>query len=207
MNSFNFRTQDNFLRNSFECGGKWEIPIVKKNDIKLDDVDLISYTDIKTNDSQGNRWKGVHFFIDDYRFEGIFNYPSRSLARLSQYEFLLTPDFSLYADMPLALQMSNLFKNRWCGAYWQRQGLKVIPTISWGLRQSFGFCFDGIEPGGIVSVGMIGCKSSRSKFLAGYNEMMERISPTTVICFGKPFVEMMGNLIVVDYLISRMEVH
>ena len=43
--------------------------------------------------------------------------------------------------MPLALQIESVFKNRWCGAYWQSKGLKVIPTVSWGDERSFDFCF------------------------------------------------------------------
>lgn len=42
-------------------------------------------------------------------------------------------------------QLENVAKNRSVGAYWQSKGLTVIPTVSWGLAQSFDFCFDGIE--------------------------------------------------------------
>lgn len=37
----------------------------------------------------------------------------------------------------------------------------------------------------------------------GYNEMLRRIKPKAIICFGKPFEEMEGNIIAVDYLKSR----
>lgn len=33
--------------------------------------------------------------------------------------------------------------------------------------------------------------------------MLEKIEPDNIICFGTPFQEMKGNLIVVDYLDSR----
>ena len=36
--------------------------------------------------------------------------------------------------------------------------MKVIPTISWSGARSYEFCFDGVEKGSIVAVGMIGCK-------------------------------------------------
>lgn len=68
--------------------------------------------------------------------EGLcYNY-NNSLPRLSQYKFLLTPDYSLYADMPRAVQLYNVFRNRWRGAYWQAQGLTVIPTISWSVPKN-----------------------------------------------------------------------
>ena len=39
--------------------------------------------------------------------------------------------------------------------------------------------------------------------LVGYNEMLSQIEPSAIICFGKPFDEMTGNIIVVDYISSR----
>lgn len=50
---------------------------------------------------------------------------------------------------------------------------------------------------------MIDCKNNRFNFMNGYNEMLKRIEPEKVICFGKPFDEMKGNIITVDYLKSR----
>ena len=35
--------------------------------------------------------------------------------------------------------------------------------------------------------------------MLGYHEMLRRIRPEAVICYGKPFEEMKGNIIAVDY--------
>jgi len=116
---------------------------------------------------------------------------------------LLTPDYSTYADMNYWRQIESIAHSRWIGAYWQDEGQLVIPTISWSTPDSFEFCFDGVEKHSVVAVGMIGCKRSKREFLQGYNEMMFRIEPDAIICFGKPFDEMEGNLISVDYRSSR----
>lgn len=94
-------------------------------------------------------------------------------------------------------------KNRWVGAYWQSRGMTVIPSIGWGLAQTFDFCFDGIEKNATVAVGMIGCKRSRIAFMRGYNEMLERLQPEKIIVFGTPFPEMQGDIVSVDYQSSR----
>lgn len=164
---------------------------------------LISYTDIKTNDTQENKQRGVHFYIDDYRMEGLYYNPTKSIHRLGQYKFLISPDYSLYSDMPRAIQLFNVFKSRWCGAYWQKLGFNVIPNVGWGDASTYEFCFDGIEKGSIVAVGTIGCRRSKLAFMRGYNEMLKRIEPSAIICFGKPFDEMQGNIIHVDYNSSR----
>ncbi len=143
------------------------------------------------------------FFVDDYRFEGIYKNPQKSLKKYSQYKFLLTPDFSTYSDMDLWRQMESVAKNRWVGAYWQSEGLVVVPTISWGDARSFEFCFDGIEQDSTVAIGMIGCKHSRLGFMRGYNAMLERLSPKKIIVFGNPFPEMQGNIVQIDYMASR----
>ena len=203
MRSVEFRYQQTFLRNEFNAFGKWNIPVIRKNELDLSTVNLISFTDIKTNDVDDNKCKGVHFYIDDYRMEGLYYNPSKSLQRLRQYKFLISPDYSLYKDMPKAVQLFNVFKSRWCGAYWQSNGLTVIPNVGWGDSSTFEFCFDGIEKGSIVAVGTIGCKRSKIAFMRGYNEMLKRIEPQAVICFGNPFAEMKGNVIPIDYNASR----
>lgn len=203
MLSKNFRSKQTFLRNEFDAVGKWNIPIVRKIEFDVANVDLIGYPDTISNEIDKHRHKGVHFYIDDYRMEGLYRNPGKYVERLSQYRFVITPDYSLYRDMPRPIQLMNVFKSRWCGAYWQSQGLAVIPSVSWGDSSTFDFCFDGIEEGSIVAIGTIGCKHSKIAFMRGYNEMLKRIKPSTVICFGLPFAEMQGDIIRVDYISSR----
>ncbi len=87
--------------------------------------------------------------------------------------------------------------------HWKSKGLTVIPTVSWGLTQSFDFCFDGIEKNATVAIGMIGCKRNKLPFMRGYNAMLEKLEPSKIICFGTPFAEMDGNIVTVDYSESR----
>ncbi|MBO4844727.1 MAG: DUF4417 domain-containing protein [Lachnospiraceae bacterium] len=206
MKSKIFRNDPLFLRNEYVSEGRWDFPVVKKQDINLENVELISYSDISSADTK-NLYKGVHFFIDDWRFETLYNKPDRSIETLSKFRFVLTPDYSLYAEMPLWRQIESVGKARWVGANWQKHGLDVIPTISWARTPSFDFCFSSIEKNCIVAIGMIGCKSNHRAFMQGYNEMLNRIEPEAVICFGTPFPDMEGNIITVDYLSSRRGVH
>lgn len=206
MTSKNMREDFLFMRNNFTTDGKWGLPLIRNQNIDTTNLGLIACSDTKSNDLEANKQLGVHFFVDDYRFSGIYNNPQKTLRKYSQYRFLLSPDFSAYADMNLWRQLENVAKNRWVGAYWQSKGLSVIPTISWGLAQSFDFCFDGVENNGIVAIGMIGCKKDRLRFMRGYNALLERVNPKQIICFGTPFPEMRGNILPIDYLNSRKKV-
>lgn len=203
MTSESMRENPLFMRNAFEMTGKYGFPILHKEVLKETNIQLVACSDTRAHDCKENLHKGVHFFVDDYRFQGIYKNPKKSLLRYAQYDFLLSPDFSLYADMPLWKQIENVAKNRWVGAFWQAEGLKVIPTVSWSTASSFEFCFDGIEPGSSVAVGMIGCKKNHLGFMRGYVAMLEKLEPSQIIVFGDPFPEMEGNVIVVDYSASR----
>lgn len=194
------RSNPLFMRNSYPVCGRWGIPIVKKQPIDLSTISLIPYSDTRSNDSKLHKKCGVHFFVDDYRFESVYRNPEKSLRKLSQYAFLLTPDYSTYADMNPWRQLESIAHSRWCGAFWQRERLTVIPTISWSTPSSYAFCFDGVEKHSIVAVGMVNCKRNKIGFLRGYNAMVERIEPEAIICFGEPYVEMQGKIVVVDYL-------
>ena len=99
--SKSMRDDQLFMRNEYAGHGKWNIPLVKKQALDVDNLALIACSDTKSNDSSVNTQKGVHFFVDDYRFNGIYNNPEKTLAKYAQYAFLLTPDFSTYADMNL----------------------------------------------------------------------------------------------------------
>ena len=132
MNSLTFRNSDLFLRNEFEKSGEWGLPLIKKQDLDLNQIELISYSDISRNDDV-NLNKGVHFFIDDYRFEVLYNHPEKALEKLRKYRFVLTPDYSLYSEMDAWRQIESIGKSRWVGAYWQK---KVINTCDHGNDSS-----------------------------------------------------------------------
>lgn len=185
------------VRNEFIRTGRFGIPLVKKQDIDLRGIDLWCYVKTKPDDSE-NAHKTIHFFTYDWYFETVYQKPEVALEKLDQYYALLTPGFSCYLDMPLALQLYSTFKNRWCGAFWQKQGMRVIPTIEWGDARSFEFCFDGIEKGGVVAVATYCREDCKPEFMLGYNKMLEVIKPSAVVCYGEPFAEMRGNVIAVS---------
>lgn len=141
----------------------------------------------------------MHFFLDDYKFEVIWNNPESRIEKLKKYPAVLAPNFSIYTEMPLSLKIYNTFRSRWCGAYMQSKGIKVIPTVAWGEPNTFWFCFDGIAHGSVVAVSTLGVRKEKSLFMQGYNEMIRKVKPKAVICYGEPFEEMHGKIIHIDY--------
>ena len=130
---------------------------------------------------------GVHFFIDDYLFQRTWNDPCRYAHLLSGYQAVMTPDFSMFTDYPVAVQLYNHWRKHQLGAYWQSLGLTVIPSICWSDHDSYAWCFDGEPVGGTVAVSSVGTQKNplaRTLFLDGYAEMMRRLQPEKIIFFG-----------------------
>lgn len=129
----------------------------------------------------------VHFYIDDYQFERIWNFPQRYLNVLQRFAGVIAPDFSLYLDIPPAMQIYNHFRNQALSSFYQHNGITVIPNISWSNAKSFDFCFDGLPNQSVVAISTNGTINAVSKqhFLAGYREMIKRLKPSKVIIYGK----------------------
>jgi len=145
----------------------------------------------------------VHFFMDDYRFETVWSRPRKALEALAPYGTLLSPDFSLYRGWPLILQMWNVYRNRWCGAFWASQGFTVIPTVSWSTAESYDFCFLALPQRSVVAVSAVGVRMEdaleRYLFCAGFRETVERLAPTVVLSYGPLPVECRALVEVVEY--------
>lgn len=162
--------------------GRWQIPTIKAT--QHIPKDLISFNYMLNKDAFG---MGIHFYIDDYQFERLWNQPYQYMERLRRFDCALTPDFSMYLEMPMAMQLWNVYRSRLIGQMMQDYGVRVIPTLMWSTKESFDFCFDGIEPGGVVSVSTIGIKKdkeSRKCFEQGMDEAIRRLMPSHVVVYG-----------------------
>lgn len=118
--------------------GKYDIPEIRPETIS-DDIEWVGFnyarTIVKAQDRPED--KALHFFIDDYQFSRLWQRPDEMLQVLGQFEAVSTPDFSIYTDFPKAVQIYSHFKKHWLAAYWQMNGIKVIPTITWATPDSY----------------------------------------------------------------------
>lgn len=178
----------------FEGVGKYGIPPIEPE--RFDPCEFISFNYARTAKDRAE--KGVHFFIDDYQFERVWREWKKYGAMLSEFSAVMTPDFSTYTDWPKALQIYNHYRKHFVGAYLQTLGVKVYPTISWSDKESFDWCFDGEPVGATVAVSSVGTQrgmEERRLFLDGYNEMLNRLKPETIIFYGNVPAECMGNIV------------
>lgn len=146
----------------------------------------------------------VHFFEDDIEFERIWNAPNRYLPILRKFDGVITPDFSLYRDMPLVMQEWNTYRNRAIGHWLQENGITVIPNIRFSDERSYAFCCDGISKGGTIAVGSHGCikiNIERIYFEKGLSEIIKKLEPKRIIVYG-----VAPDYIFDDYIKSGIEI-
>lgn len=136
----------------------------------------------------------ISMFVDDYALEKFWNTPLRYVERLASFgaEAVMSPDFSIYVDMPLAMQAWQVYRNRLVGWVWQQCGINVIPTIQWGDHRCLPFCFEGVAKNSAVAVSNIGCSTEhQKKFFDGFlSIMMNHLQPSQVVFHcRKPDIE------------------
>lgn len=178
MEAYNLRDYD-----PGRTAGFYQMPILQA--CKGIPTELVGFNYMLTTDPRPGL--GIHFYVDDYQFERVWNQPQEYCEKLAAFDYVLTPDFSLYLDMPMAMKIWNIYRSRLIGQILQDMQVKVIPTLSWAEDASFQFCFDGIEPGGTVSVSTIGVKRDKDSmevWKAGMDEAIKRLSPSAVVVYG-----------------------
>lgn len=182
-----------------DCG-RDGFPKLPKTDAKP--VELQGFNYAKSTPNEQKRGKGCHFFIDDYQFERLWSQPSAYLEALRGYDCVLTPDFSLYMDMPDAMQQWNRYRSAALGRYWAENGLTVVPTLSWAQRSSYRFCFKGIPKHSTVATSTVGVARDRDAqkvWHDGMREAMRRLEPSRVLLYGKNIGFDFGGCEVVEY--------
>lgn len=180
----------------FYGAGKYDIPEILPVYEIPEVKEWIGFNYVLTDENPEG--KGVHFFIDDYQFERVWNNPDAYIEKLRRYTAVLAPDFSPYGDMPLATQIFNHYRKHWVAAYLQSKGVTVIPTVRASTdERSLEFFLEGEPKGGIVAISSMWATKSkelREYFLKEYKLMTETLNPCKVFVYGKKIDELTGNI-------------
>lgn len=129
----------------------------------------------------------VHFYEDDAAFERIWNNPNVYLPILKKFRGVITPDFSVYRDMPLVMQQWNIYRSRAIGHWLQENGVSVIPNIRWGDERTFELSCAGVKKHGVIAVGSHGCiklVNDRKFFIDGLKYIMDTLKPEVLVVYG-----------------------
>lgn len=171
---------ENFFRMDWERKDEWGIPHLKPFNKSIDDITWISFNELKTTKLERSKI-GVHFYIDDYQFERVWNNPTEYVELLQQCKAVITPDFSNYTDMPKVMHLWSHFKRQWCGVFWQQNGINVIPSISYGLGQMYDFSFVGIPKNSILATSFGYDDIDKKQAINELDGICKELAPTKLI--------------------------
>lgn len=170
---------------------KWEFPIFPCTNAIPSDLHSFRYIDSTTSNSS---W--IHFYGFDEYLEDVWENPKIWATQLKRFAGAISPDLSVYRDMPLAQQIYNAYRNRVLAHWFTQQGIPVIPNIRCADQRSFDFVFEGIDRNGTVCVSTSGVlldKKDRTAFIRGLDAMLEALTPQTVLVYGSMPFDIFGK--------------
>jgi hypothetical protein len=148
---------------------------------------LIPYRGRKQEAVAGKSPAFIHFFLDDYYFESAWSKPGIMDAMALRFGGFLGPSFSVFSAYPRAMNIWNVYRNRWVCAYLQFRGIAVIPAVGWADSSTYDFCFAGLPKRDIVAISTVGthAKENRQMFNDGFFAMLGAILPDTLLVYGE----------------------
>lgn len=172
--------------------GVFELPIIESMKEIIVPKYLVPFSE--RNKARHPSETFVMFYEHDDKFAEVIRNPSKYVDEFARFAGIISPDNSLYRDMPLACQICNIYRNRLIGGYFQRHGIPVIGNCRWGDSRTYSsntfgepISFIGLPTENIISVGTYGCiqsKSDKEQFKNGLSAMISYLSPAIIIVYG-----------------------
>ena len=128
----------------------------------------------------------IHFYLDDYQFERLWNQPEKYIDVLCKYDMILTPHYSVYYDMAQPVKIWNVYRGRLLGQIFQSWGMDVVPIVYCSDPRTWDYCFDGLPENSTLSINTIGNNMPESwdMWHAGVDELIRRKKPKTLLIYG-----------------------
>lgn len=165
--------------------GPYDIPVIESlpEQVPLP-ASLIPFD--KRNQTK-DHYQWVHSYLFDFRFRPLVTNTDKYVETLRGFSGFISPDPSLYRDMPVATQIANTYLNRAVGHRVQRMGIPTVANIRWSDQRSFDFAFAGAPHNNTVATsnhGSLRGKENLYWFERGFDEMVCRLEPKRVILHG-----------------------
>lgn len=189
MNNFKLNTKNDVLKERYIFGGG---QVGLHQFVQLDECHEYPSEDLKpvpfnlASKEKRPREAICHFNIHDYLFESIWNYPGKYIPMLQNFKYVISPDFSAYSEMPMALQIYQFYRRRAMAYYLWLNDVNIIPSAGWGDERTWDWCFDGLPKNSTLAISTNGCHKGeqREMFIKGFRKMCEVLYPERIVCIG-----------------------
>lgn len=170
------------VNHTFTYDSKYEIPALSPYNGSVPSK-IIPYKAI----SNASHTDCPCFYMNDPETPLLFNNIEYYTDRLSKFDYVIAPDYSMYCGAPLPVNLQSLFVNRAVAAYWQEHGLNVIPSFNGGDAKTFDYCLVGMPKQSIIATSNVGVSHSpitRRLWIALVEMAIKELEPTALIIYG-----------------------
>lgn len=190
--------------------GDFEMPVIHGTDQIPSKV--IRFSDSKSksrNDS--NAW--IIPYEHDIKLRPFWRNAFKYLDEMLDHPGIISWDFSMYRNMPFALQYWNCFRGRLLGSLYERYGGTCIPNIRPSDIRSLKYSLDGLPTEATVSMGTLGAiktSEDRTAFRMYVEAVVKRLKLKNIMIYGSapesvfyPALEAGTHLVVFQTQTSR----
>jgi|WetSurMetagenome_2_1015567.scaffolds.fasta_scaffold05956_9 hypothetical protein len=111
----------------FPSQGQLEIPLLRM-DMQADFIDLPCLQYGSRHSRRVINRGTWHFYVDDYRFQTIWDDPERIVD--TGVRTCVEPNPSIFDQTPTAMAVGLVYRKRWIARYWQERGVRVIVDLN-----------------------------------------------------------------------------
>lgn len=189
----------NVNKGIYESNNNLGYPTIYKTN-KLDIVDLIPFDRITVNAPNKKDFdKTIHFFLEDYKFNALWNNPLKYIKLLSRYKSLIMPDFSIYSDYPESLNIFQMYKRFWITRFLQECNIDVIPCVRWRKQETLEEDLKPIPKNSMIALSTVRLFSGqqeegKQEFINSLPKVLDLLEPVKIIWYGKMIDDLKINV-------------
>ena len=127
------------------------------------------------------------FYEPDTNFARVLHNPKRYVEPLKKFTCVVGPDFSQKIGMTPFVNFHNHWWNMALTAYFQSQGVHVVPNVTWSAPASYSYAFVGIPKHSVIAINCTGIKGNHAAIYLwrkGYDEALRVPDPVLIIRYG-----------------------
>lgn len=129
----------------------------------------------------------VVFYEPDMNFARVLHNPKRYVEPLRKFPCVAGLDFSQKIGMNAFVNLSNSWWNKALTAYFQAQGVKMIPNVTWSVPSSYEYSFCGLPKDSVIAINCTGIKGNTAAMYLwqkGYREALKALNPSLILRYG-----------------------
>lgn len=164
--------------------GQLPIPIVKRVEPFELPLQALPFSKVINKD---NKDLMVVFYEPDANFARVQHNPKRYVEPLKKFSCAVGPDFSQKIGMNEFMRYSNNWWNKALTAFYQSQGVVMIPNVTWSDPASYAYAFLGIPKNSVIAINCTGIKGNHAAMYLwrkGYEEAQPVLDSTLIIRYG-----------------------